>query len=190
MDVLDAHVIERVLEWAGPIADELVELEIELGSVEERVVAEHHLEQARQALAGWAADVEAELDDASAYRAGLEARRALVARRERELLELGEATEVELARGTVRAALAGEELGLDERRGLLAVVLDRVVVRKTPRVGAPASERAELLFMAEPSASAVDTGELIEQALPDAPPPRFYRLDQLARFPPQGRAAA
>jgi hypothetical protein len=152
--VLDAHVVELVLDWAGPLADELVELEVELGSAEERVVAEHRLEQARTALRAWASDVEAELDDASAYRAGLQARQELVAKRERELVELGEQTELELARGTIRGALADEELDVDERRRLLRVVLDRVDVRKTPRVGAPASERAELIFTMPASAIA------------------------------------
>ena len=164
LDVLEAFVVERVLAWAGPAADELVELELELGASGERIVAEHRLEEARAALVRWAGDVEAELEDAAAYKAGLRARQELVARRELELDELGEATEVELARATVRTELLDESPEtLEDRRRLLAVVLDGIVVRKTPRAGAPVTERAELLFAGSTSPLLQDAAELEEE---------------------------
>ena len=169
LDVLDEYVVGAVLEEVGPAADELVELELELGHTGDRIVAEHRLEEARRVLVAWAADVEAELEDGAAYRAGLQAREQLVAKRERELVELGEATEVELARATVRGALDGSEaFDVDERRRLLAVVLDGVVVRKTPRAGAPASERVELFFAPATGARLEDATELVEQLAPAA----------------------
>lgn len=163
---LDAYVVEYVLEWAGPVADELVELEIELDARGDRIVLEHGVSEARRVLREWAENVEKELEDEVAYRAGLKAREELVARRELELLELGEASEVELARATIRTALAGEELDLEEKRRLLSVVLDGVVVSKTPRRGAPASERAELLFAMPAGAILEDAPELAKQASP------------------------
>jgi hypothetical protein len=127
-------------------------------------------------LREWAEDVERELEDEDAYRAGLRAREALVAKRERELDELGEATEVELARATVRTALLEDELELDEKRRLLAVVVSGVSVRKTPRRGAPASERATVLFAAAPSSILEDAAELAEETTAKIavcpPPPR------------------
>ena len=166
---LEAHVLERVLEWAGPVADELVEVELELGATGERVVAEHRLAEARVALLRWAENVEAELEDQEAYDRGLKAREKLVARRELELEELGEATEVELARSTVRTALAEDgELDVDERRQLLSVVLERVVVRRTPRAGAPVAERAELIFATPTSSSLEDAAELDGEAMTES----------------------
>src|SRR5262245_9200787 len=85
-ELLDRFVEDAIVDWVGPeIADELVEVEAELDAKAPRIVLEHQLEQAEEALARWAADVAAELDDAAAYRAGLEARRQLVERRRGEL---------------------------------------------------------------------------------------------------------
>ena len=144
---LDEYVVGEVLEWCGPAADELVEVDVETGSEQERALAVKRRDQARDALAGYEADVELELEvGQAAYKAGRRARVELVERRERELEELGEASEVETARSTLRAALAGDELDVDERRRLLKVVVDRVKVRRTPYRGAPASERATVIF--------------------------------------------
>jgi DNA invertase Pin-like site-specific DNA recombinase len=165
---LDAHVTDRVIEWAGPMADELVELELELEPIGERIEREHRLAEAEASLRAWASDVEQELADELAYRAGLTARAELVERRRRELEELGEASEIEIARSTLRRALApdSDELDVDERRRLLAVVLASVTVRRTPRRGAPAAERAVLAFTPAPSSVVLEHGaELAEQTL-------------------------
>lgn len=149
---LDAYVLEQVVAWIGPSVDELVEVAVELDARGERIVVEHRLEQARAALVAWAENVEAELEDAGAYRAGLSARERLVGRLELELEACDELSAVETARGTLRAALLageledGEPVDVEERRELLATVLEQVSVRKTPHFGAPASERASLAF--------------------------------------------
>lgn len=169
LDVLEAYVIAGVLEWAGPVVDVVVELELELAPVGDRIVAEHRLEEARRVLVAWAEDVEQELEDGVAYSRGLKAREQLVAKRERELVELGEATEVEVARSTVRAALDGEGFELEERRRLLSVVLDEVVVRKTPVAGAAVAERAELIFATSTArALGKDATELLEEPVAGA----------------------
>jgi DNA invertase Pin-like site-specific DNA recombinase len=148
-DELEEFVIEKVLVWAGPAADELVEVQVELSTDADRYLAEQRLAQARAALQEHESDVELELEiGKEAYKAGRRARVELVERRERELEEYGEASELEVARTTLRRELAGTggELNVDERRRLLAVVLEAVVVRKTPYRLAPASERAEVVF--------------------------------------------
>ena len=54
--------------------------------------------------------------------------------------------ELEVARSTVRQAFAGDVLDVDERRRLLAVVLEAVIVRRIPYRGAPTVERVALRF--------------------------------------------
>ena len=169
LEALDGYVVERVLAELGPVADELVELELELGARGDRIVAEHALDEARRVLVAWAEDVEKELEDEVAYRRGLKAREELVAKRERELAELGEATEVELARATVRGMLDGtEEAELDEKRRLLAIVVDEIAVRKTPRPRAATAERVELRFATTPETLLEDAPELVEELVADA----------------------
>lgn len=169
-ELLDAFVVEGVLEWAGPAADQLVELELELGAQTPRIVLEHQLAEARRVLVEYEADVERELEvGAEAYAAGRRARVELVAKREAELAAAGAESAVELARTTLRAELAGDELSLIERRRLLAIALDEVVVRRTPRRGAPAVERAELRFAAPAfGATRDDATELLEELVADA----------------------
>jgi DNA invertase Pin-like site-specific DNA recombinase len=166
---LNAYVLEEVVAWAGPVADELVELELELEPVGARVVAEHELAEAERVLRAWAGDVERELADELAYQAGLKARQELVEKRTRALEALGEATEVEIARSTLRQALAvdGDELEVADKRALLAIALESVVVRRTPRRGAPAAERATLRFAATTDGSLEHALELEDEAATD-----------------------
>ena len=107
-EALDTFVIERVLEWAGPAADELVEVEVELTTDAERLVAERRLGQAEAALEAHEADVELELEiGAEAYKAGRRARVELVERRRQELEALGEATELEAAQDDATSGARG-----------------------------------------------------------------------------------
>lgn len=162
---LEAFVVDRVLEEVGPAADELVELEVELDARGDRVVAEHRLAEAERLLVEWAADVDRQERSPGAYDAGLKAREARVERRRLELEALGEASDLEQARATLRSALTGDELEVDERRRLLAVVLEAVVVRKTPRRGAPAAERAVVRFASSTVGAVAENGaELLEEA--------------------------
>lgn len=153
---LDDFVTAGVLEWAGPKADELVELELELGAATPRIVLEHQLAEARRVLAAYEADVETELRvGPEAYAAGRTARVELVAKREAELEAAGRESAVEIARTTLRAELETEldrddEISVAERRRLLAIALDGVVVSRTARRGAPAAERVALDFAAPP----------------------------------------
>lgn len=161
---LDCHVEELLLEWAGPVAD--VEVEVE-DVAADRDATEARLALAERRLAEWAADVELEEADEDAYRAGLKARQEHVARRRQDVAELGAASELELARTTLREAWSF--LGNDERRRLLRVVVLDLVVRKTPRFNAPASERSVLTFAGPGSsgsapASSEDGAELLEQS--------------------------
>ena len=166
-DELDAHVIERVLAWAGPAADELREVEVELPTEPgERAELEAKLGRARAALIAYESDVE--LEDrlrAQAYDAGREARLQRVERLSAELAALGEATELEKARVTLRQELSGEgELDTDDRRALLSIVLGAVVVGQAPRRGAPAVERVELVFADAAPMAPGEPVELVEQA--------------------------
>ena len=162
---LDAHVIERVLAELGPIVDELVEVTV--GVVpDERAGAEARLADAERSLLEWSAELELEEREPEAYRVGLDARRQRAELRRSELDALGEATVLESARATLRQALSGrllddggDALETAERRQLLAVVLDAVVVRKAPR-GTTIAERADVLF-----ATSAPTSDGLEDAL-------------------------
>lgn len=157
---LDAYVVAAVLEQVGPLADELVEVELEPA---DHAQAERRLEQAEEAYRAWATNLEEEERDPDAYAAGKEARWKRVLRRRAELAALGEASELEVARGTLRTALVDDSFNADERRRLLAIALDAVVVRRTPRRGAPIAERADILF-AVPVLLDEDAAQLREQA--------------------------
>ena len=161
---LDDYVIATILEELGEAAD--VDVEVELDAIGDRVVLEHRLGEAKASRLAWSADVERELADPAGYKAGLEARDGLVSKLERALEELGEASELEVAHSTLREALLGEtELELEELRRLLRVALDSVVVRRTPRRGAPASERVEVLLASSADgASSEDARELVAKA--------------------------
>ena len=160
-DELDAYVLGEVIAWAGPVADELVELELELGSRGDRIVLEHRLAEAERTLVEYEADVERELEiGRAAYDAGRKARVELVTKRRAELDAVGEASELELVRGTLRQVLADDgEYDVDERRTLLRSAIAGIVVRRTPRRGAPASERATITFRDAADASTSVTGE-------------------------------
>lgn len=147
-ETLDAYVLERVLEWAGPAADEPVEVELD-DEEEERGRLERRLLDAVESLEAYESDVELELEvGREAYAAGRRARVELVERRRQELEELGEATELETARTTLRQELAGGDASVDERRRLLSVVLETVSVQRTPYWNAPVEERVELVWRA------------------------------------------
>lgn len=143
---LDGHVVAQVLAWVGPAADELVELEAELEASGNRVVVEHRLEQARARLLEWSADVELEEREPEAYKQGRHSRLERIWALEQRLAALGEASELEAVRSTLRTALAGDDADVDERRRLLAVALETVIVRRTPYRGAPIDGRVELRF--------------------------------------------
>ena len=159
---LETLVVERVLEWAGPDADELLELEVRLEAADTRAAAERRLEDAERVLAGYLVDVELQLADELAYKAGARVRQELVEARRQELEEMGEAGDLEVVRGTLRRVLAdAEEYEVDERRRLLAVALESVVVRRTPRRGAPAVERVVVRFAGAASMGEEHGAELI-----------------------------
>lgn len=160
---LEAYVLEEVLEWAGADADELAEVEVELGARGDRVVAEHRLAEAEESVRRFAENLELEDADPTAYAAGLEARRQRVELRRAELAACGEASAIETARSTLRLVLqAGatigeangegyaelelEQVDVEARRRLLAIVLDSVVVARIPYRGAPIVERASVIF--------------------------------------------
>jgi site-specific DNA recombinase len=159
---LDAFVEAALLEWAEPVADETIEVEFDARG--ERVVAEHRLSEAERLLHEIAVDVDAQAElGIEAYKAAVVARRELVDRRRQELEAIGEASELEVVRTTLRQAWPALEV--EERRRLLRVALARIVVRRTPRRRAPAAERCELLFnLAAASAEPVgdDAAELLE----------------------------
>jgi len=160
---LDAFVWESLLEWAGEAADELVELEAELGARGDRIVAETRLADARRVADEYELDVELELEiGRDAFARGRKARRELVERREAELEAIGEATELELVRTTLRQA--GElELDWTEKRRLLTIALadGRLVIRRASRVAIADRVVALELGGAEP-VQAEDALELLE----------------------------
>ena len=169
LDELDAFVIERVLQELGPVVDEEVEVEVELGASIDAAVAEQRLERAQAAVIAYETDVE--LEDrigVEAYRQGRAARLELVERRRAELDACGEQTELQSARSTLRRELTAGEASVDELRRLLSTVVAAVVVERTPRRGAPAAERAEVVFALAPvgadETSSEDRSELVESA--------------------------
>ena len=167
-DALEAFVVERVLDWAGSVAEAEVEVELERGPAD-RDQAERRLGEAEASLLAWSIDLVMQDRNAAAYAAGLAAREERVELRRNELEALGQASELESARSTIREALAGDsELETDERtaerRRLLAVVLDGVVVRRMPYRGAGVAERAEILFArSTPESITEDRGELVDE---------------------------
>jgi len=144
VEELDRYVVERLFAWAGDAADEPVVIELE--HREDRAGAEYRLAEAERLVTEYEINVELELEIGSElYAAGRKQRLALRDRRRQELEAIGEASELEEIRTTLRHAWP--ELDLDERRRLLKTALfGPVVVRKTPRPGAPVVERASLSF--------------------------------------------
>jgi len=144
VDDLDAFVEGELLEWAGETADELVELELDRR--DDAAGADHRLAEAERLAVAYEANVELELEiGAEAYAVGREARRELVERRRAERDAIGEASELEVLRGTVREVL--ENGTLEERRRLLGAAIVAVIVHRTPRPGAAANERAAVRFV-------------------------------------------
>lgn len=163
---LDRFVVERVLEWAGPTADELVELELSLDVEGRRIIAEHKLAEAERRLREWSADLELEERDEVAYRAGVDAREARVELRRAELAAYGEASELEVTRASVREALAGDALpDVADRRALLAIVLEAVIVRSAGGRVVPVADRTELRFAAGGLGTEQAATELLEKAV-------------------------
>jgi DNA invertase Pin-like site-specific DNA recombinase len=150
---LDRYVGELLLEWAGAAADEVVSVELE--QRDDRAGAVHRLAEAERVALEYEANVELELEVGSeAYASGRQARRALVERRRQELAAIGEASELDELRATLREVWDDPETTLEERRRLLGVALGGIVVRRTPRLGAPVEERARVSFVDERSAAA------------------------------------
>ena len=143
LEELDAYVVEELFAWAGATADE--EVVVELDRREDRAGADYRLAEAERLADEYEENVELELElGAARYAKGRQARRALVERRRSERDAIGEASELEEIRTTLRHVWP--ELELEERRRLLGTVLFALVVRKTPRAGAPVVERASLSF--------------------------------------------
>ncbi len=65
-----------------------------------------------------------------------------------------------------RCSRCGRSSELEERRRLIRSVLAAVIVRRTPRIGAPAAERAELAFL--PSGGEAPLGEELPELLEEA----------------------
>lgn len=167
---LDAFVEATVLEWAGPVLDVEVELELEMSGVGDRVVVEHRLAEARTLLVDYVSSPVVQTLGLELFEAGVQARQEAIAELELELEALGQASAADVARTTLRSSWP--ELETSERRRLLAVVLDRVDVIRTPRRGAPAAERAVVLFRGTPErveepvpAATVDAAELLEESI-------------------------
>lgn len=143
-DVLDRYVTETVMDWAGAVADEPVEVEL-ADRTASRASLERRLGEAERLLLEYEANAELELElGSAAYDAGRRARITLRDRAQERLEEAGEQSQLEVVRTTLREVWPDLDVG--ERRRLLKVVLEAVVVRRTPRRRAPASERARIIF--------------------------------------------
>jgi DNA invertase Pin-like site-specific DNA recombinase len=175
-DELDAHVEDELRRWAEPIIDEPVEVELE--TIAGELVEERREELVRvvdvarlelQAFAVGARGLSAGL-----LQAGLEARELDVELAVQELEDFDRANvgAIELAavRTTLRTAQADLDLDVAERRRLIAVVLERVIVDRGRIVNA---RRARLQPVAElvppanfvyATAVADDRAELLEEA--------------------------
>ena len=154
-DALDAYVTGYVLDWLGADADEehAVEVELQADGEQARARLERRLADALETLARYEENVELELENPAAYARGRKARVELVAKIERELGELGDASEYEAAKVVLRATLRDELTGngdVDERRRLLGIVLERVSVRRGERRNAPLAERVQIVLRDEP----------------------------------------
>jgi DNA invertase Pin-like site-specific DNA recombinase len=165
---LDAFVTAKVIEWAGPAADELVELELELGTRGDRIIAEDRLAKAQAAAIAYEQNVELELSIGdAAYAAGRQARAEAIERCQADLAACGDADELEVVRSTLREALTSGELDVAERRRLFAIAIASVVVRRPASHGAPVADRAVVTFRddREPASSSFeqDRSELVEQ---------------------------
>jgi DNA invertase Pin-like site-specific DNA recombinase len=167
-DELDAFVWDALLEWAGEAADEPIEVELARESVGDRVEAEHRLAEAERVALAYETDVELELElGREAYAQGRKARAELVDRRRRELEELGEASELETVRTTLAAVALADVLEDEDKRPLVGLVVDELLVRKAPR-GLDVAERVDLRLevagaIAEPASER--QAELVEQAV-------------------------
>ena len=115
------------MEWCGPVADESVE--VELGD-RGRGALELELRDARRGLEDFVTSPDNFGLAPALFQAGVDARQANVERIERELAELGDVDAVEAIRATLREVWYQPETTIDEKRALLAVVLDRVEVRR------------------------------------------------------------
>ena len=163
-EALEAFVVDETIEWAGAIAELEVEAVVE-HAPDDRDQAELRLAEAEASLLAWSVDLAMQDRNAGAYAAGLQAREQRVELRRSELAALGQASELEVARSSIRQALAGEELETDEKRRLLSVAIARLVVRRLPRRGASVAERVGLDFASStPDVIAEDVDELLEES--------------------------
>jgi len=148
-DELDAYVLDSVVAWLGAAADIEVSAEVKTAASEpaRRADLQQRLADAEAHLHDWVTSTTFQATLAPAmYEEGIRARAEAVEAAQADLDALGEETAYEAAKATLRAVLAEGEGSLDERRQLLAVILDLVSVRRTPYRGAPASERATLYY--------------------------------------------
>jgi len=139
---LDERVERELLEWAAPVADELVD--VELGETD--AIAERRVELQRRRMdaeLGLETFVTSELGlEPAVFAAGVKARQNLIADLEAQEAELGEASELEVVRTTLRAAWPS--LDIAERRRLLNVAIAELVV--TRGVRGHRTDRVRLTF--------------------------------------------
>ncbi len=140
---LDELVERELMAWAAPVADEAVDVEV--GESDRIAARRAELVQARlDAELVLETFVTSELGrEPAIFAAGVRARQDAIQSLEDELAALGEASELERVRTTLRAAWPA--LPLDDRRRLLALVVAELVVDRGPR-GCDLSERVRLAF--------------------------------------------
>jgi len=158
---LDAFVEAAILEWAEPVADELIVLdELHMSSTLEarRAELELELERAELGLDAWIDGSASTGLDAARIHRGTSARLAAVDAAKSELEAFDEANVSTAERSIVRTTLrqAWPTLDVLERRELLSSVLEAVVVgrgkivNQRATVNQPIAGRVTLRFIATP----------------------------------------
>lgn len=143
---LDEYVTAQLFEWAAPVADQ--DVEVELGETD--AIAHRRAELAqRRADAELALELYVTGEDSfglepALFQRGVDARKRAIAELVAQEQELGEASELEHLRTTLRAAWP--ILPLDEKRILLAGVVVELSVSRGVRGHANVAERVRIAF--------------------------------------------
>lgn len=124
---LDAFVESQLFEWAGGAADELVEVTVG-GEGSRRRELEARLAELELALEGFVTAPDGFGLEPAVFRAGVDARQAAVDATRVELGELDDVDEAVDVRTTLRQVWP--ELETSERRRLVDVVVDRIIVER------------------------------------------------------------
>ena len=159
---LDAFVEEELFAWAGETVDELVDvpLDAEAPARSPRQELERRLGDARKAVELFATSPDYFGLSPELFAAGARARQEHVEAIELELAEADEVDELEEIRTTLRQAWIEFP---DERRRLVASVVDGVLVERKDRSRRqPIGERATVLFVS--SSTADDGAELTDES--------------------------